>query len=243
MDYQQHSQERQRVRDLPERLRPREILEKHGVEHAQDDVLLAVLLRSGVRGRNVVELSRELLRRFRSLSGLACATIDEIASVKGMGKVKAQVISAALELGKRINEELGPKRRIVKSPQDVADVLGDKASLLEHEVFWVLLLDARNGMKGEPVEVSSGLLDASLVHAREVFRDAVRNACGAVILAHNHPSGDTTPSAEDVRITRQMVEAGKVLDIKVLDHVIISRRQQGERSFISLREEGLVSFN
>lgn len=236
-------QDHRTVRDLPERLRPREILDRQGVSNVQDDVLIAVLLRSGVRGMNVVDLARELLKRFGSLSGLASATPEEIAAVPGMGKVKAQVLLSALELGRRMNEESEPKRRVVKSPADVANVLRDRAVLLEREVFWVLQLDARNGMKGDPVEVSAGLLDASLVHAREVFRGAVRNACGAVILAHNHPSGDTTPSAEDIRITKQLVEAGKVIDIKVLDHVIVGRRRQGEREFVSLREEGLVSFN
>jgi DNA repair protein RadC len=241
MEYKQE-RDRQTVRDLPERLRPREILEKQGVQNVQDDVLLAVLLRSGVRGMNVVDLSRSLLKKFGSLSGVAGATSAEIASVLGMGKVKAQVLMSALELGRRMNEESAPRRRIVKSPADVAAVLKDKVNLLEREVFWVLLLDARNGMKGEPLEVSAGLLDASLVHAREVFRDAVRNSCGAVILAHNHPSGDTTPSAEDVRITKQLVDAGRIIDIKVLDHVIVGRRQEGTHQFLSLREEGLVSF-
>lgn len=233
----------QTVRDLPERLRPRELLDKHGVRNVQDDVLLAVLLRSGVRGMNVLDLARTLLRKFGSLSGLAGAAAGEIASVTGMGKVKAQVLMSALELGRRMQDEVSPKRVIVKSPADVARLMGDPACRLEREVFWVLLLDARNGIKGQPVEVSAGLLDASLVHAREVFRDAVRNACGAVILVHNHPSGDTAPSAEDVRITRQLVEAGKVIDIKVLDHVILGGRREGGPDFLSLREEGLVSFN
>lgn len=234
---------RQTVRDLPESLRPRELLDMHGPGNVQDDVLLAVLLRSGVRGMNVLDLARNLLRRFGSLSGLAMASAGEIAEVQGMGKVKAQVLMSALELGRRMQNEVSPKRIVVKSPADVARVLGDAVFKLEREVFWVLLLDARNGMKGQPVEVSAGLLDASLVHAREVFRNAVRNACGAVILAHNHPSGDTAPSAEDVRITRQLVEAGKVIDIKVLDHVILGGRREGGREFLSLREEGLVSFN
>lgn len=240
IDYVQ-SRDTQTVKEIPERLRPRELLERQGVQAVQDDVLIAVLLRSGVKGRNVVDLSRELLKRFGSLSALACSSVDEIASVHGMGKVKAQVLMSALELGRRMNDETRPRRTVVKGPGDVADLLGDRARLLEKEVFWVLLLDARNGVRGEPVEVSVGLLDASLVHAREVFRDAVRNACGAVILAHNHPSGDTTPSAEDLKITRQLVEAGKVIDIKVLDHVILGGGSTG--AFISLREQGLVSFS
>ena len=177
MEYEQ-DQDRQTVRDLPESLRPREILEKQGVQNVQDDVLLAVLLRSGVRGMNVVDLSRALLKQFGSLSGLAGATLAEIASVHGMGKVKAQVLMSSLELGRRMNEESAPRRRIVKSPADVASVLKDRASLLEREVFWVLLLDARNGMKGEPVEVSAGLLDAS--YARRCYVVPVPHYSGAV---------------------------------------------------------------
>jgi len=229
----------QTVREMPEQLRPRELLEKNGVRCVQDDVLLAIILRSGVRGVNVVELSRALLKRFGSLSALAGASVEEIAAVPGMGKVKAQVLVSALELGRRMNAEARPRRIIVKGPNDIADLLGDRARLLEKEMFWVILLDARNGLKCEPIEVSMGLLDASLVHAREVFRDAIRSACGAVILAHNHPSGDTTPSAEDVRITRQLVEAGRIVDIKVLDHVVLGG---GGRGYLSMREEGVVAF-
>lgn len=234
---------RQTVKDMPERLRPREIVERQGVKAVQDDVLLAILLRSGVKGVNVVDLARTLLRRYGSLGGIAAASQAEVASIKGMGKVKAQVLLCALELGRRMNDEKSPRRRIVKSPEDVADILRDEVSRLEREVFWVLLLDARNGMQGVPVEVSSGLLNASLAHAREVFRNAVRESCGAVILAHNHPSGDTTPSSEDIRLTKQLVEAGKIIDIRVLDHVILGRRRDGLKDLLSLREEGVVSFS
>lgn len=232
-----------RVRDIPERLRPREELERLGVRSVQDDVLLAILLRSGVRGVNVVDLARNLLLKYGNLTGLAAANADELAAVRGIGRVKAQVIEAALEMARRLNEEAAPKRHRIKTPEDVAALLRDSARALEKETFWALMLDSRNNLKTKPVEVSVGLLDASLVHAREVFREAVRSASAALVLAHNHPSGDTSPSAEDIRITRQLIEAGKVVDIKVLDHVILGRpTEAGSRDFLSLREAGLVSF-
>ena len=232
-----------RVRDIPERLRPREEMARLGVENVSDDVLLAIILRSGVRGMNVVDLSRHLLTAFGSLGDLALASSEELKSaVRGIGDVKAQVLMAALELARRLNEEAVPQRFCIKSPEDVARLLRDKARTLETEVFWVLHLDAKNRLKGTPVDITRGLLDASLVHPREVFRAAIRSATAAAVLAHNHPSGDPVPSSEDIRITRQMVEAGKIVGIKILDHVVLGRESKSGRSFLSMKEEGLASF-
>jgi DNA repair protein RadC len=131
----------------------------------------------------------------------------------------------------------------VRAPEDVARLLQDQVRALTTEVFWVLHLDAKNCLQGEPVEVTRGLVDASLVHPREIFRDAVRRSTAAAVLAHNHPSGDPSPSAEDVRVTRQLVEAGKIVDIRVLDHVILGRGgQDGGSNFLSMREAGVVQF-
>jgi DNA repair protein RadC len=231
-----------RVRDMPEQLRPREIVERLGIEHVADDVLLAVILRSGVRGVNVLELARRLLNTYGSLTGLAGSSVNELAAERGLGRVKAQVLMAALALGRRLGEEQAPARNPVKTPDDVVRVLKDRVRHLDHEVFWVLLLDGKNNLRGRPVDVSRGLLDASLVHPREVFREAIRSATAAVVVAHNHPSGDPSPSAEDIRITRQLVEAGKVVDIRVLDHVVVGRAGPGEPGYRSLREAGLVTF-
>jgi DNA repair protein RadC len=230
------------VRDLPERLQPREIVERMGVENVPDDVLLAVILRSGVRGTNVLELARRLLQRYGSLTGLASSSLPELRAERGMGRVKTQVLMAALALGRRMSEEQAPERRRVKTPHDVMSILRDHVRQLDREVFWVLLLDPRNRLVGRPVEVTHGLLDASLVHPREVFREAIRSATAAVVLAHNHPSGDPAPSAEDVRITRQMISAGKIVDIRVLDHVILGRERAGMPGYCSLREDGIVEF-
>jgi len=233
-----------RVRDMPERLRPREEMERMGAQNVPDDVLLAILLRSGARGANVVDLARKLLRDHGSLTALARCSVNDLArAAKGMGRVKAQVVVAALELARRLNQEALPPRYRVRTPEDAARLLRDRARVLETEVFWALHLDAKNFMKGEPAEVTRGLLDASLVHPREIFRDAIRAATAAAVLVHNHPSGDPSPSAEDIRVTRQLVEAGKIVDIRILDHVILGKAAEpGGRDFVSMRESGTVEF-
>ncbi|MDP6525827.1 MAG: DNA repair protein RadC [Kiritimatiellia bacterium] len=233
-----------RVRDMPERMRPREEMARVGAENVSDAVLLSVLLRVGTKGVNVVDLAQGLLRKYGSLTAMAAASEDDLAQARGLGGVKAQIIKAALEIGRRLRDEAMPKRFRIKTPEDAAGLLKDRLCGLDREQFWVLHLDAKNQLKSRPVNVSSGLLDASLVHPREVFRGAVRDATAAVVLVHNHPSGDTAPSAEDLRVTRQLVEAGKIMDIKVLDHVIIGKPSgNGDRWFLSMREEGVVSFH
>ena len=233
-----------RVRDMPERLRPREEFARLGVGNVSDEVLLAILLRAGVKGTNVVDLARHLLCEYGSLTALAGADVDELAAQVGMGPVKAQVVISALELAKRLNEEAMPERVQIRTPADAARVLRDEVRTLEVEVFWVLHLDTRNRLKRPPVDVSRGVLDASLVHAREVFRSAIRSSTAAVVIAHNHPSGDATPSADDIKITKQLVDAGRIIGIKVLDHVVLGRgREKGKDSdFLSMREEGIVVF-
>jgi DNA repair protein RadC len=230
---------------MPERTRPREEVERLGVGNVRDAVLLAILLRCGVKGRNVADLAEEMLRRYGSLTALAASSVEDLSrEFKGIGKVKAQTLLASLEIGRRLTQEAVPRRCKIRTPEDAAQLLRESARPLNAEVFWVLLLDARNQLKRQPVEISRGLLDSSQVHPREVFREAVRTSTAAVVLVHNHPSGDPTPSAEDVRITRQLVEAGRVMGINVLDHVVLGR-STGERprDYLSLREEGLVSFS
>lgn len=233
-----------RVLDMPARLRPREAMERLGAEGVADAALLAIVLRSGVRGANVVDLADGLLQHYGSLSALSRATVEELMNFKGIGPVKAQIIVVAMELARRVQEEQVTDDFKVRTPADVAGLLAAEVRRLDTETFFVLHLNAKNVLKGKPVAVTRGLLDVSLVHPREVFRGAIRTATSAVVLAHNHPSGDCAPSAEDIRITRQLVEAGKIVDIRVLDHVVVGRGT-GERAggFVSLREEGLVSFD
>jgi DNA repair protein RadC len=233
-----------RVCDMPERVRPREEMDRRGVQNISDAALLAILIRTGRPGLNVVEIAERLIHDHRSLTGLAQAPFEALAQAPGMGRVKAQVLKAALELGRRLTEESLPTRPSVRSPAQVASVLREEARGLERECFWVLLLDTKNRMVKAPVEVSLGLLDTCPAHPREVFREAILAACANVILAHNHPSGDPAPSAEDIRLTKQLVGAGRMVGIPVLDHVILGRMQSpGGEDFASLREAGSVNFN
>lgn len=232
-----------RVRDMPEQLRPREAVTRFGIENVGDDVLLALLLRTGIKGLNVVDLAKGLIRRYGSLSAMAETSVSDLAQMDGISTVKAQILKAALELGRRVGAESRAAPIKITTPGDVYALLRHRAVTLGREIFWVLLLDAKNTLKCQPLDVTAGILDASLVHPREVFREAVRSAAAAVVLAHNHPSGDANPSAEDLKITRQLVEAGGVVDIKVLDHVIVGRSTAtNQNGFISLRESGLVQF-
>lgn len=236
-----------RICDMPARLRPREAVERLGVENVPDAVLLAILLRSGVRGMNVAELAERLLRTYGSLTALSRASVEDLTSnrhLRGLGRVKAQMVKAALELARRIADERRDERGcVVRSPEDAAAVLREAAKPLDHERFWTLPLDSKNRLKWGVEEISRGILDTSLVHPREVFKRAIQWGCAAVVLVHNHPSGDPTPSAEDVRITRQLVQAGQVIGIKVLDHIVLGRPSADRvRDFVSLREAGVVEF-
>lgn len=233
---------------MPSRLRPREAVDRQGIENVSDSVLLAILLRTGARGLNAVDLADRMLRKYGSLTALSRASIGELTAdkdLKGLGKVKAQMIRAALDLARRMADETRDERGgFVRTPEDVAGVMRESARGLDHERFWVLNLDTRNRLKGHPREISKGILDSSLVHPREVFRPAIEFGCAAVIVLHNHPSGDPTPSAEDIKLTRQLVQAGKVIGIKVLDHVILGRRTGAQPcDFLSLRESGGVDFD
>ena len=237
-----------RVCDLPLRLRPREAVERQGVENVSDAVLLAILLRTGTKGLNAVDLAERMLMKYGSLTALSRASIHELSSdrtMKGLGKVKAQMVKAALDLARRMTEETRDERgAFVRTPEDAAAVMRGVSRGLDHERFWVLNLDTRNRIKGTPDEVSRGILDSSLVHPREVFKQAIHSGCAAVVLIHNHPSGDPTPSAEDVKLTRQLVQTGQVVQIKVLDHVILGRRtEEQSRDFHSFRESKTVEFD
>jgi len=231
------------VRDIPLRMRPREEFDRRGAENVSDAVLLALLLRSGTRGRNVVELANQLLIRHGSLSALARASTAELAQEKGMGPVKAQVLKAALELARRIAEERIGERPLLNVPGRVAELMREEVRRLEHEQFWILPLNVRNRLIAAPLLISKGTVDSSLVHPREIFKETLRTGCASVILVHNHPSGDPSPSAQDLAITRKLIEAGRLIGVHVLDHVILGiRNQSGENDFISLRESGLVVF-
>ncbi len=233
------------VRELPSEMRPREEMQRRGVANVADEVLLAILLRSGTRGRNVIEMAREVLARAGGLQGAHGAGFEELRAlgVPGLGTVKAMELAAAFELGRRAAGQ-GPSAEPIslRDPAGVWRLLEPQARLLRQEVFWVLLLDAKHRLIGQPHRVTTGLLDATPVHPREVFAPVMSHRAAAVIVAHNHPSGDPTPSAEDLRITRQLVETARIMDFRLLDHVVIGQAAAGRPSYISLREQGLVTF-
>lgn len=232
------------MRDLPDRLRPREQFDLLGAEHVPDATLLALILRTGLQGMNVADLSEHILQKYGTLTSLARCSVPELVAIEGVGPVKAQMLKAALELGRRLSMEAIPEEMKIVSPDDVLLVLRERVRLAEEEKFWALLLDSKSRLTRPPLMISQGTLNASLAHPREVFREAIRSACASIVIAHNHPSGDPTPSAEDIRVTRQLVEAGRIVEIQVLDHIVIGhRRADGRLDFISLRETGLVKFS
>lgn len=222
-----------RIQDLPANERPRERLENYGSRALSNAELLAIVLRVGAQGQSAVGLGQQLLAKFDGLRGLAKASISEVCQLRGVGPAKSVQIKAALELGRRLMVAAPEERPQITSPEDAANLLMLDMSLLEQEHLWVLLLDTKNHVL-EVEKVYKGSVNASLIRIGELFRAAIKRNCAAVIVAHNHPSGDPTPSPEDVRVTHQLVEAGKLLDIEVLDHLVI-----GHQRFVSLKERGL----
>jgi len=222
-----------KIADIPLTDRPRERLLHFGASALSNAELLAIILRVGGVGQNAVRLAEAMLARFDGLPGLARAGVGELAQVKGIGEAKVAQIKAAMELGRRLLATAPNERAQIRSPADAANLLMLEMSLLEQEHLRVILLDTRNRVL-QITTVYQGSLNTSLVRVGELFREAIRRNSAAVIIAHNHPSGDPTPSPEDVAITRQIVQAGRLLDIDVLDHVVIGRGQ-----FVSLKERGL----
>lgn len=225
---------RPRITDLPEDDRPRERLIQGGPRGLRDAELLAILLRVGIEGENAVRMAERLLAQLGGLPGLHRASHADLCTVKGVGEAKAAQLMAALELGRRIVLSTPDDRPSISSPADAANLLMYQMAALDQEYLYVILLDTRNRLIGQPREVYHGSLNTSLIRVGEIFREAVKANAAGLIVAHNHPSGDPSPSPEDVAVTRALVEAGKLLDIDVLDHLVIGRHR-----FVSLKERGL----
>lgn len=221
------------IHDLPQGERPRERLEHYGAGALSSAELLAIILRVGTGGENVVRVAERLLARYEGLPGLAQATVSELCQEKGIGPAKAVQIKAALELGRRLLVTAPHERPQMRSPADAANLLMAEMSLLPQEHLRTVLLDTRNRVLSIPT-IYVGSLNTAQVRVGEMFREAIRANCAAMIVVHNHPSGDPTPSPEDVQVTRMIVEAGALLNIDVLDHLIIGRQR-----FVSLKERGL----
>lgn len=222
------------IKDVPKEDRPRERLLKFGPSHLSNQEIIAILLRSGTRNESVVSLASRVLMHFEGLKLLRDATIEELTSIKGIGIAKGVLILSALELGKRMNEYRPNERYVIRSPEDGADYVMEEMRSLRQEHFVVLFLDTKNQIIHKQT-IFIGSLNASIVHPREVYREAVKRSAASIICIHNHPSGDPTPSQEDIHVTRRIVESGKIIGIELLDHLII-----GDRKFISLKEKGYL---
>jgi len=223
-----------KIRDFPQDERPRERLINDGPDKLSNQELLAIILRTGTSKESVLKLSQKLLKHFEGLRMLTNATVEEITSISGIGKAKAAQIIAAMELGRRINRLTYDDRYTIRSPQDGANYVMDEMRFLSQEHFVCLYLNTKNQVLHKQT-VFIGSLNASIVHPREVFKEAFKRSAASVICVHNHPSGDPTPSREDIEVTKRLTECGKMLGIELLDHLII-----GDQKYVSLKEKGYV---
>jgi DNA repair protein RadC len=221
------------IHDLPIAERPRERLQKFGAEALSAQEILALILGSGA-GESVMVTAQRLLSQFGNLAGIAAASIEELSKVKGIGVAKATKIKASCELANRLNggSEVADKPK-VKSPADIAGLVGNKLRNKQKEHFLAILLDTRNQVF-KISEISVGSLDTNIVHPREVFKEVIAGSAASIIFAHNHPSGDCTPSTDDIELTKRLYQAGKIIGIDILDHIII-----GNKNHLSLKSEGL----
>jgi len=223
------------VHDLPLSERPRERMAKLGSEALSSQEILALILGRGTKGESVIITSQKLLSKFGNLKNLASASVEELTQVKGIGPAKAAQIKATFELSRRLeNSLIEPDKITVKSPEDV---IGKARALLKgkkKEHFVILCLDTRNHLIKTDV-VSIGSLDCSIVHPREVFKEAISSSAASVIFVHNHPSGDPTPSEDDIKMTKRLIEAGEIIGIEVLDHIVIC-----DKEHLSMKAKNLV---
>ena len=227
-----------RIHDLPEEERPRERLANHGADALSNAELVAILLRTGLKGRSAIDVARDLLQRFPSLDALARASLDQL-QVKGVGRDKAVTLKAAFTLARRMVREIHREAPLLDRPEAVAELMREELRLSEVEEFHAVLLNVRRRLIRSE-RISLGTLDTILVHPREVFRQAILANAAAVVLVHNHPSGDPHPSDADVRATRDLIRAGQLLKIELIDHVILGRRSDRcPQGYASLKELGL----
>jgi len=220
------------IKEMPETERPRERLARYGAGALSTVELLAIILRTGVAGNNVVNMALGLLTRYGGLNGLARASFAELCGEYGMSVAKSAQLKAALELGRRLLVEAPEQRPQITTPADAANLVQAEMQALEQEELRVLLLDSKHRVQ-DMRTVAVGSLNSNAVRVGELFREAIRANCAAVIVIHNHPSGDPTPSREDMAFTRQLIDAGRLLSVEVLDHLIIGRQR-----WVSLMEQG-----
>lgn len=222
------------MRDVPKEDRPRERLLNFGAGHLSNQELFAIIIGSGTREESAIDLANRILMHFEGIRLLNDATIEELISIKGIGPAKGVSILAAIEIGRRMNQYKPPERYVVSSPKDGADYVMEEMRHLKQEHFVVLFLNTKNQIIHQQT-IFIGSLNASIVHPREIFREAVKRSAASIICIHNHPSGDPTPSKEDIHVTRRLVDSGKMIGIELLDHLII-----GDRKYVSLKEKGYL---
>ena len=227
-----------RIKDIPASERPRERLAASGADSLGNSELIAILLRTGLQGKSALVIGQELLAKFRTLDRLSQASVKELCEVKGIGRDKAVTLQAAFTLARRMAAEIRAESPMMDNPERIADLLREDVRGYDVEHFLVLLLNTRRRLiRVEPI--SQGTLDSIHVHAREVFKQAISANASAIVLVHNHPSGDPTPSEADIKVTRDLIRAGQLLKIEVLDHIILGRKTtERERDYTSLRELG-----
>lgn len=226
------------IKELPENEKPRERLMEKGAEALKNSELIAILLRTGTKGASAIHVAEQVLQKFNSLDTLSRAAIADLCQVKGIGRDKAIALKSALTLARRMAEEIHQEPPTLDNPERIADLLREKNRSYTVENFQVVLLNTRRRLIRVD-DISQGTLDTLLVHPREVFKPAIAANAAAIVLAHNHPSGDPTPSEADIKVTRDLIRAGHLLKIDVLDHVILGRATcDRPKDFVSLRELG-----
>ena len=227
-----------RLKDQPASERPRERLEAHGADALSHAELIAILLRTGLKGTNAVEIGKQLMAKYGSLQALAQASLEDLQTIKGIGRDKAVTLAAGFALARKMAAELRQEALLLDTPEAIANLLRERNRLKEVETFQIVLLNTRRRLI-DVKDISNGTLDTILVHPREVFKHAISANAAAVVLVHNHPSGDPTPSEADIKVTRDLIRAGQLLKIEVLDHVILGRAtKERQRDYVSLRELG-----
>jgi DNA repair protein RadC len=228
-----------RIKDLPENERPRERLAALGAQALRDAELIAILLRSGTQGRSALQVADELLHQFKSLNALARSSLEDLVKIKGIGRDKAIALHSAFTLAARMAQEMQGEDPLLDTPQRVADYLRDENRGYHVEHFQAVLLNSRRKLI-RVEKIADGLVDSILVHPREVFRGAIAANATSLVLVHNHPSGDPTPSESDLRVTRELIRAGQLLKIEVADHIILGHcTAANSKGYFSMREMGL----
>ncbi|CDF58127.1 RadC family protein [Thermobrachium celere] len=223
-----------RIKDIPIEERPRERLIKYGESALSNAELLAIILRTGTKSESALDLAKKILSMYGGITFLANSSVFELSKIRGIGFAKACQIKACIELGKRLNSFKGQEKVKITCPEDVALLVMDEMRFLTKEHFRVIFLNTKNYVI-QVKDISIGSLNSSIVHPREVFLEAIKQSSASIILCHNHPSGDPNPSSEDINITKRLIDAGKILGIEVLDHLII-----GDGKYISLKEKNII---